>query len=246
MTIRRGAGKLALLAAVVGGSVLAMAGVATADSVAFSPTSGGSINAGYQFYGNDGYVFTVGSSAIEVTQLGYYHDTAAHSNPVGIYRVSDSVLMGSTNVTTTGGSPAADPATFDYTPTSIALAANTQYVLVGFESYFNPTTTISRQYVTGDNATSMNPAAGISWDYYRFNWDTGGLSIPTYIPGVDLNSTGLGNVYMGPNLQFEVLTGGSQAVPLPAAAGVGFSMLGGFGFLAAFRKRLRRGARIAS
>jgi hypothetical protein len=34
-------------------------------------------------------------------------------------------------------------------------------------------------------------------------------------------------------------------VPLPAAAGVGFSMLGGFGFLAAFRKRLSRRARIA-
>jgi hypothetical protein len=34
-------------------------------------------------------------------------------------------------------------------------------------------------------------------------------------------------------------------VPLPAAAGVGFSMLGGFGGLFAFRKRLKRQARIA-
>jgi hypothetical protein len=34
-------------------------------------------------------------------------------------------------------------------------------------------------------------------------------------------------------------------VPLPAAAGVGFSMLGGFGGLFAFRKRLNRRARIA-
>jgi hypothetical protein len=36
-----------------------------------------------------------------------------------------------------------------------------------------------------------------------------------------------------------------NVVPLPAAAGVGFSMLGGFGMLAGLRKRLRRRARIA-
>jgi hypothetical protein len=35
------------------------------------------------------------------------------------------------------------------------------------------------------------------------------------------------------------------AVPLPAAAGIGFSMLGSFGILAALRKRLRRTPRIA-
>ena len=34
-------------------------------------------------------------------------------------------------------------------------------------------------------------------------------------------------------------------VPLPAAVGVGFSMLGGFGMLAGLRKRLRRRPRIA-
>ncbi len=39
--------------------------------------------------------------------------------------------------------------------------------------------------------------------------------------------------------------GSSNPVPLPAAAGVGFSMLGGFGLLAGWRKRFRRRLRIA-
>jgi hypothetical protein len=37
----------------------------------------------------------------------------------------------------------------------------------------------------------------------------------------------------------------TNAVPLPAAAGIGFSMLGSFGILATLRKRLRRTPRIA-
>jgi hypothetical protein len=38
---------------------------------------------------------------------------------------------------------------------------------------------------------------------------------------------------------------GASPVPLPASAGVGFSMLAGFGVIFAFRKKLSRKARIA-
>ena len=49
----------------------------------------------------------------------------------------------------------------------------------------------------------------------------------------------------GSPVAVEDFGGFSFAVPLPASAGVGFSLLGGFGALAMLRKRLKRMSRIA-
>jgi hypothetical protein len=81
---------------------------------------------------------------------------------------------------------------------------------------------------------------------------------PAGLPYVYIDSSeGAGNWV--PNSYGEVVTFGLELsitaanvppgdptpVPLPAAAGIGFSLLGGCGVLAAFRKRLRRQSRIA-
>jgi hypothetical protein len=194
--------------AVIVAGLLSMAGTAMADTAAFSPT-GGTYESNIGSGGNDGLFFTVGASPILVTALGYFHDGGVHTNSVGIFRVSDNALMGSTSVTTTSGS--APLPSFDYASTSISLAANTSYVVVGHYWY-----DILANYTTNNLGT----AAGITYDGYKYDTSST-LGVP---------SIGYSPAYIGPNFQF-------QLVPLPAAAISGGATLASVGALALIRRR---------
>lgn len=208
--------KMRLSCACIAGiaALAAAAGQSSADTVAFSP-SGGSIMTTYNDVGNDGLKFTVGNSNITVTSLGYFHDGTVHTNPVGIYQFSGGSLVAQANVTTTNGAVAG--ASFDYQSISpIVLLANTTYELVGQENYTN-TSDISGQYVTTANAAHMNPASGITFDGYYYD----------YNGSLDLPGIAYGNSYQGPNFQFEISpAGGPAAVPVPASAFGGSALLG--------------------
>jgi hypothetical protein len=213
-----------VLAAVV---LIVGAAEVRADSVAFSPTGGTFNTASFNQIGNDGFSFTVGSLPIAVTSLGYFHDGTVHSNPVGIYDVSTQSLVVSTVVTTT--SSALGVPSFDYQ--SIAqtvLTPGHSYEVVGFEG--GTGSQIYAQYTTAGDASHLNPASGISFGKYFYDFN-GSLDLPSYGNNVgDSNPYGVspdGSSYMGPNFQFEILGGGSTAVPLPASLWGGGALLAG-------------------
>ena len=88
-----------------------------------------------------GWQFTVGNSAIAVTELGFHDfggDGLLESHEVGIWRLSDQALMGSA-VVPSGTSGTLDNL-FRYAPlsTSTILDAGTSYVISGFDNGIDP------------------------------------------------------------------------------------------------------------
>lgn len=92
----------------------------------------------------------------------------------------------------------------------------------------------------GPTATLINdPTQGIGGLRIASGFSSAGDHYNTNVDEFILGTTALGTT----TYDFEKTS--AAPVPLPAAAGVGFSMLGGFGGLAALRKRFRGKSRIA-
>ena len=191
-----------LISSVVGvAAAVAMAGSANA-AIAFN--GAGSNDDSYSSYPySNGMVFTVGSSAILVTNLGSYNG-GVETSTIGIYAYSGgtngnsvgSALGGTANVVTTS----ARDGSFSYVDVSnrsITLNANTQYIIVSNSS--------GALWATTTAAINAN-ASGITFDGYRF---ASGDFDPTM--GNDTNYWS--SPYMGPNFQFT-------AVPAPGALAV--------------------------
>ena len=189
--------------------ISSMVGIAAAVAVA------GSANAAIAFNGpgsnddsyynspySNGMVFTVGSSAILVTNLGSYNGKVETST-IGIYAYSGgtdgnsvgSALGGTANVVTTS----ARDGSFSYVDVSnrsITLNANTQYIIVSNSS--------GALWATTTAAINAN-ASGITFDGYRY-------ASGDFDPTMD-NASYWSDPYMGPNFQFT-------AVPAPGALAV--------------------------
>ncbi|MHB8636142.1 MAG: DUF4082 domain-containing protein [Fimbriimonadaceae bacterium] len=108
-------------------TAFALVGFAVADytAVSLTPDQSNTLNdkIGYSL----GYEFTVGSSAITVTSLGYFDPQLTAGHAVGIFDTSGNLLLSGTVPTT-----AIDVNNFSYTSTlsgSAALSANTSYVI---------------------------------------------------------------------------------------------------------------------
>lgn len=143
--------------------------------------------------GNDAIFFTT-LEPITVSTLSYYHDGAVHTNAVGLYRVSDGVLLASANVTTTADLlPLGSYDSASITP--ITLDANVQYAVVGAMAPGQ-----IGQYVTQATVQNIGAGQSIAFSGYKYNYDTS-LSLPGY---------SYGEAYVGPNF-------GYAAVPAPAA-----------------------------
>jgi hypothetical protein len=218
--------------AIAGMMALAVSAVqASADSVAYSPDNGTYNDlAGQNFspVGNDGLIFTVGANNITVTALGYFHDGAVHINPVGIYDLSDNALLTSADVTTTSG--VAPLPTFDYQAIApLVLSAGQQYEVVGQEGSADGSVISGQFVVSSADNTNMNPGGGITFDGYRYDYNT----------SLDLPTTPWPDSYQGPNFQFTVGNNNSnalQTVPLPTSV-LGGSTLIGLMFFAKARHR---------
>ena len=204
--------------------ISSMVGIAAAVAVVGSANAaiafnGAGSNADYSasYPSSNGMVFTVGSSAILVTNLGSYNGKVETST-VGIYAYSGgtngnsvgSALGGTASVVTTS----ARDGSFSYVDVSnrsITLSANTQYIIVANNTGANWATTTA--------AINAN-ASGITFNGYRYA--DGGSFNPTM--GGD---TGYwSSPYMGPNFQFT-------AVPAPGA----LALLGVAGIVGARRRR---------
>ncbi len=204
--------------------ISSMVGIAAAVAVA------GSANAAIAFNGagsNDDYydsypysngmVFTVGSSAILVTNLGSYNG-GVETSTIGIYAYSGgtngnsvgSALGGTANVVTTS----ARDGSFSYVDVSnrsITLNANTQYIIVSNSS--------GAAWATTTAAINAN-ASGITFDGYRY------ASGASFNPTMEGNTDFWSSPYMGPNFQFT-------AVPAPGA----MALLGAAGLVGGRRRR---------
>jgi len=102
-------------------------------------------------------------------------------------------------------------------------------------------------YNTGYNSNAVNP----------YSTENSGGAISFVGSGrYDINSSSLdlpGNTDGGPTNRYDAgtfafttgIVSSGLPVPLPASAGIGFSMLAGFGALAALRKRMKRRAAIS-
>jgi hypothetical protein len=177
-------------------------------------------NASYSF----GEVFTVGGSNIYVTAIGALDRPTNGSGlagdgfvstggiPVGIYRESDGVLLASTNVVST------DPLTglYRYSSVALTLLANTAYrvVAVNLDDPYNG---------TPGNPANVDP---------RITWNRWGLCQTTVLTRCD-DVTGGGISWMA---NFMIGEEVPEPVPLPAAAWLLLSGLGGLGLLGRRRK----------
>ena len=203
--------------------ISSMVGIAAAVAVA------GSANAAIAFNGpgsnddsffsdpySNGMVFTVGSSAILVTNLGSYNGKVETST-IGIYAYSGgingnsvgSALGGTANVVTTS----ARDGSFSYVDVSnrsITLNANTQYIIVA-----NNSGTLWTATTADINAN----ASGITFNGYRY-------ASGAFDPTMGLDTSYWSSAYMGPNFQFT-------AVPAPGA----MALLGVAGLVGGRRRR---------
>jgi hypothetical protein len=146
-------------------------------TIAFAPPALNSFTA--EPVGNDGLFFTP-TTAISVTAL-LYAAPGAKGNPVGIYRVSDSVLLASTTVynssTLTG-------AWFKESITPITLSAGVQYAVVGFFTGHGDTG------YTADIGVGAAPS--ITYQEYKYDYNSSfNLPVNGYSPAI-----------FGPNFEF--------------------------------------------
>ena len=191
-----------------------------------------------------GWQFTVGTDHIEVTELGYQDfglDGLVHSHEVGIWQLSDEVLMGS--VVVPEGVTASLDGFFRYAPLAspFTLISGTTYLISGFDSGYDPSVwdeeiqggfSLGGSYhnynnmdVTGfyvDPAITIGDP-GTAHGPWQSNF---GFPVSTEIGGSDPR-----RALMGPNLKFSV-------VPEPATMLLlGSGLIGLAGFRRRFRKR---------
>lgn len=98
--------------------------MASADSIAVIPGTGGSENAAYNYNGNFGWIFTL-SSSVTVTGLGYFDansDGLSDAYPVGIFDTSGNLLTSATVPAGTGGTLLDG---FRFVPASLVLGPGT-------------------------------------------------------------------------------------------------------------------------
>lgn len=140
-----------------------------------------------------GHRFTVGSSAITVTDLGYWVIAAGGAHTVRINRVSDGVEMCSVSVNTAGAPTGA----YKYAAiTPVVLAASTQYYITGLHGtdawYDYPTSPVVTGVATNDGAVYATTGAPNTFNYsgnnsaqawgpLNFKYDTAQPVAPTGI-----------------------------------------------------------------
>lgn len=135
-----------------------------------------------------GFKFTVGATALSVTDLGRYVVSAGGAHTVRIIRVSDLVEMASASVNTAGGTPG----TFVYTAlgSAVTLAAGIAYYLVSAE-------TNGDQWKEFDNALVS----------------TGDVSLTKAVYSSDnttyTESGGAGDGWVPPNFKYDLVSAGA-------------------------------------
>ena len=182
-------------------AVCAMAGLGSADSTAVSlvPAAGNTFNNGGGY--TLGYEFTVGSTPITVTSLGYF-DTGVlvNSHAVGIFSQSGTLLLSGT--VPTGSIPVN---MFAYTTAltgTASLAANTSYFIGGVSGLVDP---------YAFNPTSLSTAPDITYDQAAYTASST-LTFPS--------STDTDTGYFGPNFTFVPPAG------TPEPMTIGLSLVG--------------------
>ena len=163
---------------------------------AFSLAGGANWSVGTQTatVGNDGLFFTV-NTAISVDALGYYHDGAAHTNAVGLFRVSDGALLASADVVTTA-LPLSGVAYDWVNITPISLSPGSEYAVVGLMGIGQ-----TAEYVTAASVGNMGTGPEISFTGYKYNYASS-LSLPASSDSM---------AYVGPNFTYSIPTSGSTA-----------------------------------
>lgn len=192
----------AALLAACGLSTWAVADVAVSlDGTGVGGTPGGDTAHGWQFMVNE---------AITVTHLGLYDrgaDGFADNHPIGLFRLSDGMLLTSGVMSAGAGDPLI--INFRYIDTlDVALDVGESYVV----SYYTANPGTADFVITGANNLVVTPE--ITYEQGRWGGGTGGLVLPPNRVGADR---------FGPNFQF---------VPEPTTIG----MLG-MGALLMLRRR---------
>jgi hypothetical protein len=169
------------------GSLFLGASSVQAVNTAFAPSSGSSMIEGG---GNDSFFFTP-NSTISVNSLGFFDGGIPESVNVGIFQVSNSVLLGSSLVTVTGSNPNG----FDYASVSpILLTAGTQYCIDSNSTYGFP------EYVTAIG--NVGTSADLTFSGYRYD----------YNPTLDIPAASGTTAVFGPDFQYSA----SAVVPEPS------------------------------
>jgi len=185
-------------------SLVGAMSVAQASIVGFTPTGTVSSDTGS---GNSTVFFTP-TADIYVTALGYFDNGFAVSHAVGLFAVAGESLLASSTIT---GSSTLD-SSFRYNSiTSVLLTGGQQYAISSID------VAGQGQLVVG----SMQPAAGITFDGYKYN---GSMTL-------SLGTTAYSPPYLGPNMQFA-------PVPEPTTMIAGALLLLPFG--ASTLRMLRR------
>ena len=198
----------------------------TSPGTGFNTSYTGSYNLGYQF--------TVGSSALSVTSLGFYDYSAGSFSfegpglggihPVGLWTTSGTLLA--SVVIPSGISPLKNSFVFQSLGTPVVLSATTDYVLSAFWSS-------NADKVIANFTSSANPsfAADVTL--------VGSRNIPGSSPSFAFPSNGgtaNGFSWIGPNMEYTVVP--EAVVPEPSTYA---ALLAGAASLAALvGKRKRR------
>ena len=152
-----------------------------------------------------GYEFTVGSSAINVTSLGYFdHGTLTEDHEVGIYDMSGALLLSGS---VAPGTSAVNY--FAYTSSltgSTALAANTSYEIMGVSGFVDPYAYFPATFSTDPDISFVNAqiTTGNTLAFGQFNY--------SYIG------------YFGPNFTFETAAPEPVSVCLLGMSAIGLAI----------------------
>ena len=180
----------------VAGLFLGSVDGATADTIAFSPTSLSLISG--EPSGNDGLFFTP-TVAISITELGYVNCGFSVGHAVGLFDVTTSILLASTTITASS----ILSSNFRYNPiTPVTLTAGHQYAIVGV---YTPGPGPDQGY----QAVSAGANSEMTYQGYKYNTSTT-LSLP---------ATTYTSPIFGPNFEFV-------PVPEPMTSGFFFLGLG--------------------
>ena len=175
-------------------AILSLAATSRADSTAAHYLGGGTLNSG--FARSIGWEFTVNSS-MAVSALGVWDagsDGLTKVHQVGIFRVSDSMLMISASILDGIGSTLIDGSRFVTVPSTPLVPGTNYYILADDFS--------TDSYVSGNGSIGFAPE--LTWLAIADTPSSNIFGTPTFTTGT------VGN--LGPNFQYTVPAPGSVAM----------------------------------